>query len=518
MRSLIHMKKLLGATLLTVALTVLILIVSGCGVTSSTNETLGTIPLPEVTTEEIKEGTLFVRCSEPENNAFSVQFVGVVPTNYVDYVGFEACIVYPDGTRGTRKTTKLYTLYPAITNDDGEEVITSKDFGVENGYLFVRALDGIPTDEPDLYYEIMAYYVIGEEKTYTAKQIFSIKGLLEEHILADPKPFEVKEESAMIDVQEWVRFEDKNNTSENACPVYYLGASLPDSHGNLRMFACFAVPTIHNNTVGIRYNFTQTSGDFSGTSTPISRIRTNTLYHRVISEDDELTIEDFGLSEGYLAVVSFSEYVNIVHRRDFTFNLLLYYSRNALETVIASEELDFNSLVKSTVLTNKGSEVKDYDYLITNYLDWFDLSEADGNAIGSGLLRVRLTNAQNEDGFFKYSMQVACAVPTRYADRIAFVYTAYDKNGNVIGTPGREVSATPIYPYLFDNGQDLMLPSHFGIERGYIMSMALNGIEYDSEIAAIKLEAYYRRGNDKTYLASMTVQLDTLKEKIEKVL
>ncbi|MBQ7365402.1 MAG: hypothetical protein IJW46_07370 [Clostridia bacterium] len=511
------MKKILGIAFLLAVLTITLLL-TACG-NAQSDETLSVNTLPEITTEEISQGTLYVRCSEPEDNVFSIQFVGAVPTNYVDYVGFEACIVYPDGTRGTRQTIKLHTLYRTVTGEDDDTVITSEDFGIEDGYLFVRALDRIPTDRKDLCYEIAAYYVIGNEKTYTAKQTFSIAGLLEEHILSDPKPFDIVDSTDLVDVQKWVKCEGSETLEdETLSSTYYLGASLPDDNGNLKMYACFAVPSAHINTTGIRYRFTQMSGALAGVSTQLCRVRANVLYKQVITETETLTVEDFGLTDGYLVLIAFEEAVNIVTRDGFSLNLLLYFSRNALETVISEQEFDFTELVKETVLSRQGVTVTQYTYIPTHFNDWMYFGEAYGNATGTGLFRIRLTDATNSDGDFEFSMQIATAVPTRFSPRIAFVYTAYDKDGNVIGTPNREINATTIYPTIFDNDGKTMTPADFGIERGYIMSMALNYIKYESEVAAIKLEAYYTKDNQKITLASQTISLDTLREYVDIIL
>lgn len=512
------MKKLIGtAFLLALAVVILTLVFTSCtsGTGEGTGDALDVGTLPEITTEKIEQGTLFVRCSEPEDNRFSIQFVGVCPTNYVDYVGFEACIIYKDGTRGSRQTVKLHTLYRSIENDEGKTVITSEDFGVEDGYLFVRALDRIPTDEEDLSYEVASFYVLENRKYYTAKQIFSIQDLLEEHILADPEPFRYQEVSDIIEVQKWARFESTQKLEDPALSkTFYLGASLPDANGRLKMFACFAVPTVNNNAVGIRYKFTQQSGEYEGVSTSLCRARTKTLYSQVITETETLTIADFGLEEGYLAVIPFEETVNFLTRQGFSLDIELHFSRNAVETTIADEALDFTTVTNKTVLTREGVSVSEYTYIPVGYHEWNFFGEKYHNAVGTGTLRIRLTDAANVLGQLKFSMQIATAIPTRFAQRVAYVYTAYDKDGNVVGLPNCEVSASTVYVSIFDNDEKTMIPADFGIERGYIMSMALNNIEYDDRIASIKLEAYYLKNNEKNFVASQTISLDTIRSMI----
>ncbi len=513
------MKRLLiAATTLAVFIIVLTVACTGCAANNNgEGAALSVGTLPEITTEAIQQGTLFLRCSNPEDNRFSIQFVGAVPTNHVDYVGFEACIIYADGTRSSRSTVKLYTLYRTIENEEGSTVITSEDFGIEDGYLFVRSLDRIPTDEEGLTYEIAAYYVIGNEKYYTAKQTFVIRDLLEEHILSNPLPFAHQETSEVIEVQKWIKFQTSNHTNDaDISSIYYLGASLPDANGNLNMFVCFAIPTLNINTVGIRYNFTQKNGEYEGVSTSLCRVRTQTLYDTVITETETLTIKDFGVEEGYLAVIPFSDTVNFLTRQGFSFNLELHFSRNAIETSVAQETLDFTELLDSCVLTREGVSVSPYTYIPTKYHEWNDFSEEAGNATGTGKLRIRLTDATNVLGIYKFNMQLATAVPTRFASRISYVFTAYDENGDVVGLPNCEVSVSTVYSSIIDNDDEKLTASYFGeqYERGYIMSMALNNIEYDHEIESIKLEAYYTKDGVKYTVASLTVELATIRQMI----
>ena len=514
------MKRLLTAAI-TLAVLIIALTLTCTGCANPSGDTFATMSvgtLPEITTEAVEQGTLFVRCSEPDDNRFSIQFVGAVPTNRVDYVGFEACIVYQDGTRGAKSPVKLYTLYRSIENEEDGTAITAADFGMEDGYLFVKSLERVPTDEEGLAYEISAYYVIGNEKFYTAQQTFIIQDLLEEHILSNPEPFIHKETSEVIEVQNWVKMDSNKKLSQEASSTYYLGASLPDANGNLKMFACFAVPTLHNNAVGIRYNFTQKEGENAGVSTGLVRVRTKTLYNRVISENETLTIADFGLKEGYLAVVPFTENVNYLTRQGFSFNFELHFSRNAVETTVADESLDFTELAAQCVKTREGLAVETYTYIPTKYHEWNDFSANDGNAAGSGKLRIRLSDATNVLGIYKFDMQLATAIPSRFVSRACYVFTAYDKNGNVIGIPNCELAADAVYTSIIDNGDETLSASYFEekYERGYIMSIALNNIEYDHGIESIKLEAYYTKDGKKEVLVSLTVQLSTIRQMIDK--
>lgn len=504
------MKRLLTATFFTALFTVILLLLcTGCmTVSQNTDGTIAVDTLPPVTTEEIAKGTLFVRCSQPEENFFTVQFVAAVPTNRVDYVGFEACIVYPDGTRSSRVSKAIHTLYQSIENEDGKTVITSEDFGIENGYLFSRALERISTLEDELSYEIGAFYVIGDEKHYTAKQIFSVKALLEEHILSDPKPIEHKSESEIIEAQKWLPC-----TDDSGKLTHYLGASLPDTNGNLKMFACFPVPSLNLNTVGMRYKFTKKSGENAGVSTSLQRAYTYTLYDAVITEDETLTIENFGLTEGYLAVIAFSQDVNYVERQDFDFDYTLVYSHNALEKTVAAEKRDFAVLRDATVITRVGVQVLPYTYIPTDFREWNDFSEADGNATGDGKYLIRLTNATNSQGIYKFKMQIASAIPTRFASRVAYVCTAYDKDGNIVGTPNVEIAVSDVYPSLLITDKEAITSEYFGEEfdRGYIASMTVKELDYDNGIEYFKIESYYVKDGVKTTVASLTIDFAVLR-------
>ncbi len=513
------MNKTLRVTLLTLLLSLLLVICfTACDDKAAIDGLLDIGTPPETTEQVIPEGTFYVRCSEPEANLFSIQFVGAVPTSYVDYVGFEANKLYADGTKGPVDTAKVYTLHRTITDSENDIVLSSADFGIENGYLFTRALQNIPTDEEGLCYEIAAYYVIDNEIFYTAKQTFSIDEIIEEHILANIKLFDYKEVSPLIDVQQWVKHtteiqsDEKSDLVDRLSNTYYLGASAPDDNGNFKMYICFALPTLKNNTVGIRYNFTETEGEDAGIKTQVRRARTNTLYGAVISETDTLTAEDFGMEEAYLAVIGFSDDLNTVLCRTYEFNLLAYCSQTIHETTVVDASHAFKNVIDACIRIYASCNLATYTFIPSHYSDWVSFSEANENAVGDGKFRIRASEADNNDGAFKFTMQIACAVPTRFAERIAFVYTIYDKEGNSIGAEKREISVSTLYPTVFDNGDAVMTASDFGFERGYIMTMLLNNIEVDGEVDAILIEAYYRVDVEKNYVASLLITLEDLTE------
>lgn len=509
--------------LLTMLLMVLaVATLTACGDAEDTS--LQVNPPPETTAEVIPEGVFYLRCSEPEDNRFAIQFIGAVPDCYVDYVGFEACIVYPDGKKGQRTVVRVTTLYKEITDSVTGELITSEDFGIEDGYLYIRALEKIPTDNDELYYEISSYYVVGKEKTYTAMQTFSIKDLLYEHILSNPQPFEVKEESPLLEVQKWVKqtykrpeTQDETLLAEYAklSDTYYIGSSAPDVNSKLKMTVCFALPSANNNSSGIRYNFTETQGDFKGVSTSVRRVRTYTLYEKVITETETLTIEDFGLTEGYLAVVTFEDDVNTISCKTYQLNLLIYYSRNALEFTVAESELLFGTVSGQTVISPYNTEVITYTYNPADFGEWLDYSAANGSAEGDGLFKIRFSTATNKDGAFKFSMQIATAVPTRFASRIAFVYSAYDEKGDPVDLENREIAVSTLYPTIFGNGNANITPADFDMERGYIMTMLLNNVAMHDNIHTFKIEAYYRNGDEKVYLTSLMIDKKDLTDHVE---
>ncbi len=467
---------------------------------------------------EIPEGVFYVRCSEPEENRFSIQFIGAVPTRSADYVGFEANQIYPDGTRGALTAVKLYTLYTEIEDPITGVTITPADFGMEDGYLFVRALDKIRTDQPDLSYEVAAFYVVGDEKIYTAKQTFSVEELLAEHILNDPHPIEIEEKSPLIDVQNWVRYTDEEiELAEGMSSDYYMGASAPDNNGNLDVYVCFALPDNLYNSVGIRYQFSMEDEENLVTvTTALSRIRTGVLYERVYSEKDILTIEDFGLTEGYLAVVCLSEYVNTVLREGNALNLVAYFSRNAIETRILDIQIDFSELLEKTVLVKAGVPVGTYTFIPTNYGDWDVFEEKAGNAEGEGALFIRVSRMVKADDARYFNVQLAAATPTRFAERISLFYTVYDENGTPVPEKiDKESEVLTLFGSIFGNSQEESITSEdFGIERGYLMSMLLQNVALAEADYTIGIRAVIINGEESTTLVSLRIPVQELVDRV----
>ena len=496
---------------------------------------------PETTAEIIPTGTFYVRCSEPEANQISVQFIGALPSCYVDYVGLEANKLYTDGTRGPIDTAKITVLHDEITDTDRGVTITPQNFGLEDGYLFQRLLTRIPTNIPDLAYEVAAYYVIGTEKIYLAKQTFYVDVLLYEHILANPKPFTVVEESSIIDVQKWNKFQmdetfkPEIDGEENVklSNIYYLGTAAPDAHGNVKMYLCYAIPSTNNTTVGIRYRFTETEGEYAGIQTQTRRERTNILYKSVITETETLTPQSFELDDAYLALISFTDDLNTVLCETYDMEIVAYYSRNAVEQTVISATHNFTELVQNCVLTYYSIDTATYTYRPLDYSNWADFSAANGNASGEGLFKVRVSKAENE----KFAMQIASAVPSRFLERAIFIFSAYDesgepiyikdKNQNEIPLENQETSITTLYPSIFGNTDDFTAKD-FGIDRGYIISMLLNNIELDGETTTLKIEAYYfinlANGEEHTsevsesfLVASLTFSIEELSALVESV-
>lgn len=507
------------ATLL--LLTVVFLV--GCGrFDPASDDVLSVGTLPETTAEVVPEGVLYVRCSQPEENKFSIQFVGAVPTRAVDYVGFEACKAYEDGSRGAVTAIKLYTLYNEVVDEDAGTTITAADFGMEDGYLFARALDGIPTDEPDLAYEISSYYVIGDQKVYTARQTFAVKELLEEHVLSDPEPFTVEKTSPIVDVQKWIPYTQKADDSalsevEEDC-VFYMGASAPDNNGNLALYICYPLAGNLYNDTGVRYRFTATEGENAGVSTALCRLRDDVVYEEVRTEKETLTIKDFGLEEGYIMVLKLSEQVNTVLRKGYLLELMAYYTRNALETKIIQTEIDFTALVEQAVVVPSAISVSTYTFIPNHYSDWIVFSEEAGNAVGEGVLRVRVSGLFNIDTVPCFDVQIAAATPTRFADKISLIYTVYDENGLPIsGKVDKESLVQTLFLTIFGNTQeeaDKLSSLDFGVERGYLMSMLLKNIELSEANLTIGLRAVYVQGEEVVTLTSLKIPVQALVDRI----
>ena len=541
-----------SARLIFIAAALLVLaVVFFCSCQSEQDPSYGELSVntaPETTAVVIPTGKFYVRCSEPEANQFSVQFISAVPSAYVDYAGLEANKLYADNTRGPIDATKIRVLHEEITDSNRGVTLTPQNFGLEEGYLFQRTFK-VPTNIDDLAYEVAAYYVIGDEKIYTAKQTFYIKELLYEHILATPKAFDVIETSPIIDVQKWNKYE---MSAENAATIipeegvtlsknYFLGASTPDANGNVKLYLCYAIPSDDNTTVGIRYNFIESEieGETTDTiraQTQTRRVRTNTLYRTVISEKDTLTAKDFGLTSAYLAVVTLSQDINTVLYENYDLNLVAYYSNNALEYPVITTTHNFTQLINECVVTYRGLSLATYTYQPLDYSSWYDFSSKNGNASGSGMFKVRVSRSIND----RFAMQIASAVPSRYLERLVFALSLYDKNGNPIYETDAEQNQVPVqnvetelstlYPSIFGNDDTSITSQDFGIERGYIFTMLLNNIELTNNTAKIKIDAYYRTDyNEKTLeklpegsyssvpIASLTFMLDDLAELIDTI-
>ncbi len=480
----------------------------------------GTIAEPDPVV--IPEGVFYVRCSEPEQNRFSIQFIGAVPTRAVDYVGFEANEIYEDGTRGGLTSVKIRSLYTEVEDKDAGITLTPANFGLEEGFLFVRALDNIPVNRPGLAYEISAFYVVGNEKFYTAKQTFAVEDLLNEHILKDPPAIEIKEESPLIDVQNWVKYEyeplrpETVSDPEKLSSVYYMGASAPDSNGNLDLYICFALPDNLYNGVGMRYLFSVENEERLTITTALSRIRTGVLYRKVYSEKDVLTLEDFGLSEGGIAVICFSDYVNTVLREGSTLEFEVYYTRNALETKVLEAEIDFSELLEKTVLVSAGISVEDYTYVKPGYGEWTVLNEAAGNAEGTGLLYVRVSRLKWTGQSAYFDVQLAAATETRFAERIVMYYTVYDKNGVAIPELiDKESEINTLYGSMFGNSQEESITSKdFGIDRGYLMTLLLSGVSLAEAEYSIGIRAVRIVGDEEVSLFSLKIPVQNLVDMI----
>lgn len=533
----------------TVAFLLVLVVVFFCSCNGDTTATQGEFSvntLPETTAQVIPTGKLYVRCSEPEANQFYVQFISSVPSAYIDYAGFEANKLYADNTRGPIDSAKIRVLHEEITDTNRGITLTSQNFDIEEGYLFQRTFT-VPTDIDGLAYEVAAYYVIGDQKIYTAKQTFYIKELLYEHILATPKSFDVVETSPIIDVQKWNKYE---MSAENAATIvpeegvtlsknYFLGMSAPNANSNVKLYLCYAIPSDDNTTVGIRYKLTETEVDGENETilaqTQTRRVRTNTLYRTVISERETLSAKDFGLDSAYLAVIELSQDLNTVLYENYDLNIVAYYSNNALEYQVISTVHNFLELVDECVVTYRSLSVATYTYNPLDFSSWREFSPQNGNATGNGMFKIRVSKTTNE----RFALQVASAISSRYLEKLVFSMSMYDKNGNPIYELDQDENPVPIenietelstlYFSIFGN-EDPITPQDFGIERGYIFTMLLNNIELKSNASKIKIVAYYRTDYNEstmkklpegTYsrveIASLTLELEDLIDMIDTI-
>ncbi len=508
-----------------------VLLITGCSSTHNSEGPLATNTVPVTTEEVIPDGTFYLRCSEPENNKFSIQFVGAVPTRKVDYVGFEAARYFEDGTKGALSAIKLYTLFNEIVDEDSGETITAADFGMDGGYLYVRALDGISVEEEGLAYEITAYYVIGDQKYYTARQVFRVEDLLNDHIISNPQPFDVEEKSPLIDVQNWnklshdedaykKKYQKESYTGgvsreEMYCDYFYIGSSVPDNNGRLKFYACAYIPESEVSALGIRYNFTQLEGNNKGVSTSLQRYRTATLYKEVISEKDTLTPEDFGKEDGYLAVFEISENINTVLYSDYQFNILTYSTRNALESVVAYTEILFSDIVEACVLKRTAVDISIYTFTPPNYNEWVFIKETEVGAVGSGVLALRVSGKRTYNEQLVFNLQVAGGLPTRFLDKLVFVYKTYDKNGNLLSTKNNEITIETAYSSIIGNNDTDITSADFGYDRGYVITMLLNNIEFSNTEDVYEISAYYTYNKEVHNIFSYKVDSAKLVDMVE---
>ena len=501
-------------------------VVTGCSDSKQTDPIVLN-SLPDVTEEVIPEGVFYLRCTEPEANMFSIQFVGAVPTRNVDYVGFEASEIYSDGTKSQRSTIRLYTLYNEITDEDTGLTITSEDFGIEDGYLYVRALDNIPTNQPDLAYEVLAYYVVGDQKYYTAGQVFNVQELLEEHILADPNPMEHEEESPLIDVQKWVKYTYDMTEDEDFDPAesddllfgstqtkinYFLGSGVPDNNGNLSMYICFPVSELSNSSVGIRYCFTQTEGTNAGASTSVTQNRTSVLYDSVRSSSKTLRISDFGLSSGYIAVIEMR--INTVLYSTFSLDFVAYTARNAIESVLISQEMPLSKIVDDTVSVTTALPVNTYTYIPQNYNLWELYSENNGNAEGDGAVLIRASRLIGSDPeAYTFDIQIAAAVPTRFVEELNCKFTMYDRYGNQ-----KDEFTTPItvlYEEIFGNSDGKYTSDDLGVENGYILSLIMGGLSFNDTDCTYEITVTSETNGAEEVLTSLSVDAGSIIDTID---
>lgn len=511
-------KRGLRLILLAVFLLLVTITAISCATTHTQGEPLDTLTPPPVVEETKPEGILFLRCSEPDKNLFNLHIIGVTPTRNVDAVGFEACYYYEDGTKGALSVTQVQTIYHEITDEKRGVTITSEDFGVPNGYVFARSFSNLPTDQPGIKLEVSSFYVIGNEKFYTAHQILDLDSILYEHILADPQPLPIKDESPLIEVQKWVKYQagptDTTGADDPFPSVYYLGAATPDNNGNLSLYLCIGIPSASISDAGVRYRFRALDGDNAGTYSSTERVHVTSLYRQVITETETLTPADFGLEEGYVAVLELSRNVNSVSRIRAALELSGYISRNAVETEIFNRDISFAEVLAACVQNKKSLSILTYEHTRADYSRWLAFSETAGNALGNGVFLGRVTapflSSQAEESTkMVFNLQLALAIPSRFVDEMVFVYQAYDKDGNpIFKDPAIRITAA--YRSIFGDDGTTIYPADLGEERGCIISAALNGIECQNTDYTYSFRAYYRVGGEEVTVMDLSVTAKTL--------
>lgn len=490
-------------------LTLSIVLLTSCQKRQETEAPFVTNTLPVTPEVTLPEGTLFIRCSEPEENLFSIHLVGAVPTRNIDYAGFSACLVYKDGTKGPLTPKNTTKLYREIVDEERDIHITSEDFGIKDGYMFGLVLDDVPVDVEDLRYEITAFYVIGKEKICTAHQVLSIQDLLNEHILADPKPIPVEETSPLIDTQKWVKqVNEDHDPALGFSDTYYIGASVPDNNGNLTMYMCVALPDPHLYAAGLRYRFRSKNEGEHDMVTSTVRCRVSTLYRTVITETETLTPADFGMENGYLGVVEFHENINTVTRAGMDLEFKYYVSRNATETILFDEVLPFNDLVARCVQNKNAVGLGQYTFIAPRH-NWHALEEFQETIPHEGQMLLRVSDAYLDGQRTVFDLQLAAAIPSRFVDRLSFTYTTRDAEGNQIDQ--KEVALSQVYPCIFRNDQESFITcTDLGLERGYVASMQLVRISYYDTDVTYDIQVHYSVGGVKTMVAHMSVEADVL--------
>ncbi len=516
----------LRLVLLAVFLLLVTITAVSCATTHIQGEPLATLTIPPVVEETKPEGTLFLRCSEPEKNLFNLHIIGVTPSRYVDAVGFEACYYYEDGTRSALSVTQVQTIYHEITDEKRGITITSEDFGIHDGYVFVRAFSNLPTNQPGIQLEVSAFYIIGNEKIYTAHQILDIDSILYEHILADPTPLPTQEESPLIEVQKWVKYQadptdeengkTKENTDNPFSPIYYLGAATPEVNGHLSLYLCMGIPSASISDAGVRYRFRtlDEEDENNATYSETARVKVASLYRRVITETETLTPADFGLEDGYIAVLELSENINSVSRLQMAFELSGYISRNAVETEIFNSDIPFAEILDACVQNKKSLPISEYTFTPTNYFPWLTFSEEAGNALGYGSFLGRVTepvlSSQAMEATEKrFDLQLAIVLPSRFVDEMIFDYQAYDKNGKpLLEDPSFQISTA--YRSIFGDNGGTIYPADLGEERGCIVSARITNIECKNTDYTYSFRAYYRIGDEEVTVMELSVTAETL--------
>ena len=278
------------------------------------------------------------------------------------------------------------------------------------------------------------------------------------------------------------------------------------------MYICFPVSELSNSSVGIRYCFTQTEGTNAGASTSVTQNRTSVLYDSVRSSSKTLRISDFGLSSGYIAVIEMR--INTVLYSTFSLDFVAYTARNAIESVLISQEMPLSKIVDDTVSVTTALPVDTYTYIPQNYNLWELYSENNGNAEGDGAVLIRASRLIGSDPeAYTFDIQIAAAVPTRFVEELNCKFTMYDRYGNQ-----KDEFTTPItvlYEEIFGNSDGKYTSDDLGVENGYILSLKMGGLNFNDTDCTYEITVTSETNGAEEVLTSLSVDAGSIIDTID---